>query len=347
MTVAPPPGYAPGRRMFRLATFNVRDFFDDVPPHVIGNLDRDGFGQWAQRRAKQLYHRKVEAVAAAVARLDADVVAFQEVKGAQVLDAVRAHLPNQGGYHPAVAGHADARGIACGVLSRLPITSVEVHGVGPLAFPTFAEGDPKPFAGRLDSRRGVLEVTVTLPDGATLALLVVHLKSARPIQRLDARGAPADEDGHYAAAEGHFLAAALRHAEALHLRSRVEARLLREARALIAVLGDFNDGPDSLTLRAVAGELAEPPRGRNADLDAATSLEAGALHHCARAVPSADRYSILHRGARAQVDHILASRGLWRRFRGARILNEELRDAGNDGREEVESDHAPVVAWFE
>jgi endonuclease/exonuclease/phosphatase family metal-dependent hydrolase len=332
--------------MFRLATFNVRDFFDDQPPHVIGNLDRDGFGQWAQRRAKQLYQRKVEAVAAAVARLDADVVAFQEVKGAQVLEAVRAHLPQQGGYLPAVAGHADARGIACGLLSRLPITSVEVHGVGPLAFPTFAEGDPRPFTDRLDARRGVLEVTVSLPDGATLALLVVHLKSARPIPRLDARGVAVDEEGHYAAAEGHARAAVLRLAEALHLRSRVEARLLREARALVAVLGDFNDGADSLTLRAVAGELAEPPRGRNADLDVASSLEGGALHHCARAVPSGDRFTMLHRGARVQVDHILASRALWRRFRGARIHNEELRDLG-DGREEVESDHAPVVACFE
>lgn len=333
--------------MFRLATFNVRDFFDDAPPHVIGNLDRDGFGQWAQRRAKQLYHRKVESVAAMVARLDADVIAFQEIEGPQVLDAVRAHLPHNGGYLPAVAGHADARGIACGVLSRLPITSVEVHGVGQLTFPTFAEGESKPFAGRLDSRRGVLEVTVTLPDGASLALLAVHLKSARPIPRLDARGGAVDEEGHYAAAEGHARAAVLRLAEALHLRSRVEARLLREGKALLAVLGDFNDAADSLTLRAVAGELAEPPRGRNADLDAATSLEAGVLHHCARAVPSADRYTILHRGARVQVDHVLVSRALWRRFRGARVHNEELRDTNGDTREEVESDHAPLVAWFE
>jgi endonuclease/exonuclease/phosphatase family metal-dependent hydrolase len=333
--------------MLRLATFNVRDFFDDLPPHVIGNLDRDGYGQWAQRRARQLYQRKVEAVAAMVSRLDADIIAFQEVKGARVLDAVRAHLPDNGRYHPAVVGHADARGIACGLLSRFPITSIEVHGVGPLAFPSFVEGDPKPFAGRLDSRRGVLEVTTTLPDGTSLTLLVVHLKSARPIQRLDAHGAAMDVDGHYAAAEGHCLTTVLRLAEALHLRSRVEARLLREARALLAVLGDFNDGPDSLTLRVVVGELVDPPRGRNTDLDVATSLEAGVLHHCARAVPSADRYTIFHRGTRAQVDHILVSRALWRRFRGARILNEDLRDVSNDGREEVESDHAPLLAWFE
>lgn len=348
MIVSAAPGPICSRgRMFRLATFNVRDFFDDATPFVIGGLDRDGFGQWAQRRAKQLYQRKIESVAAMVARLDADVIAFQEIEGPQVLDAVRAHLPHAGQYLPAVAGHADARGIACGVLSRFPITSVEVHGVGQLAFPSFAEGDSKPFASRLDSRRGVLEVTVTLPDATTLTLLAVHLKSARPIPRLDARGAPVDEEGHYAAAEGHARAAVLRIAEALHLRSRVEARLLREGKAQLAVLGDFNDIAESLTLRTVAGELAEPPRGRNADLDVATSLAGAVLHHCARAVPAADRYTILHRGARVQVDHILASRSLWRRFRGARVHNEELRDGGGDTREEVESDHAPVLAWFE
>ncbi len=333
--------------MFRVATFNVRDFFDDVAPHVIGQLDRDGFGQWAQRRARTLYARKVEAIATMVSRLDADVVAFQEVENARVLDAVRAALPANGAYHPAVVGTADQRGIACGLLSRFPIANTEVHGAGQLAFPTFAEGDPRPFAGRLESRRGVLEVTVTLPDGSPLELLVVHLKSARPIPRVDDRGNPLDEDGHYAAAEGHARAMLVRVAEALHLRSRVEARLMRDGRAQIAVLGDFNDSPESLVVRAVAGQHAEAPRGRNADLDAATSLENGVLHHCAKAVAAPGRYSILHRGAGVLVDHILVSRSLWRRFRGARVLNEELRETSSDGREEVESDHAPVLAWFE
>ena len=333
--------------MFRIATFNVRDFFDDALPHVIGGLDRDGFGAWAQRRAKALYQRKIEAVAATLARLDADVVAFQEIEGAHVLDAVRAHLPGGGRYLPAVAGHADARGIACGLLSRFPVSSVEVHGAGQLAFPTFAEGDARPFGAGLASRRGVLEVSVTLPDGSALCLLVVHLKSARIVRRVDASGAPVDEDGHYAAAEGAVRATVMRFAEALHLRSRVEARLLRDARAQLAVLGDFNDGPEGIAVRIVAGEVAEAPRGRNADLDVAASLEAGTLHHCVKAVPPGARHTILHRGACQQVDHVLVSRALWRRFRSARVLNEELRESSNEGREEVESDHAPVLACFE
>lgn len=330
---------------FRIATFNCRDFFDDAVPHVIGQLDREGFGIWAQRRARTLFQRKLEAIATTVARADADLIAFQEVEGAHVLDALRATL-GDGRYLPAVAGIADARGIACGLLSRFPIVSVETHGAGELAFPVFAEGDPRPFGSRLLSRRGVLEVTVTLPDQSTAVLMVVHLKSARPVPRVDGAGEATGESGHYAAAEGAARATVMRLAEALHLRSRVDARLMREPLAQLAVLGDFNDGPDGPAVRTVAGDLAEMPRGRHADLELSASLERGILHHCVKSVPPSQRHTILHRGVGQQVDHILVSRGLWRRFRGARVLNEGLRDGVGEGREDVESDHAAVVATF-
>lgn len=330
---------------FRIATYNVRDFFDDAVPHVIGQLDRDGFNAWAQKRARTLYARKLEAIAAVVARMDADVVAFQEVEGAHVLDALRALLPGSG-YLPAVAGAQDERGIACGVLSRFPVTVTDVHNVGELAFPVFAEGDPRPFGARLRSRRGVLEVGVALPDGTSLCMLAVHLKSGRPVSKVAATGAALEDTDHYTAAEGHVRAAVVRMAEALAVRSLVEARLMRDSRAQLVVAGDFNDGPGSVTLRAVAGDLAEAPRGRGSDLDAAGALEAGVLQACARAVPEPARYSLLHRGAGVLVDHILVSRALWRRFRGARVLNENLHNAAFEGREDVDSDHAPVVADF-
>ncbi|MBI5514218.1 MAG: endonuclease/exonuclease/phosphatase family protein [Deltaproteobacteria bacterium] len=330
---------------FSLATFNVRDLFDDVRPHVIGQLDRDGFNIWAQRRARTLYGRKLEAVAAMVARADADVVALQEVEGQVVLEALRGVVAPYG-YTAAVVGAQDERGISCGVLSRLPVQSSEVHGVGELAFPVFAEGDQRPFSGRLRSRRGVLEVNVTLPDGGALCLLVVHLKSARALPRLDAAGNPLEAEGHYGAAEGAARAVVVRLAEALQVRSLVEARLMRDSRAQLAVLGDFNDTPGSVVLRSIAGELAEPPRGRGSDLEAATVLEAGVLFHCARSVPAEARYTIVYRGVGQQVDHVLVSRALWRRFRGARILNEYLKDGQAEGREDVESDHAPLVATF-
>ena len=113
-----------------------------------------------------------------------------------------------------------------------------------------------------------------------------------------------------------------------------------------AVLGDFNDSPEAAVVRSVAGDLADMPRGRHADLELTASLERGILHHCVKAVPPGQRHTILYRGVGQQVDHILVSRALWRRFRGARVLNENLRDGTGEGREDVESDHAAVVATF-
>lgn len=112
------------------------------------------------------------------------------------------------------------------------------------------------------------------------------------------------------------------------------------------MLGDFNDGPESLSVRTVAGELAEPPRGRSADIDAASALDAGVLHHCARGVAVDARHTIIHRGVRQQIDHILVSRSLWRRLEERAGVERGVREGGGDGREDVESDHAAVVASF-
>lgn len=328
-----------------LATFNVRNLFDHVPPHVIGQLDRDGFNAWAQKRARALYARKLEAIAATLSRMNADLVALQEVEGQRVLEDLRALLPSHGYAHLA-AGAQDERGISCGVLSRFPLSGVEIHGVGELTFPTFADGDPRAFQGRLRSRRGVLEVNAALPDGTALCALVLHLKSARALPRLGANNAPVDFDGHFSAAEGAARATVLRIAEALHVRSLVEARLMRDSRMQLAVLGDFNEEPSSVVVRAIAGEIADAPRGRGVEVEQMNAFETGVLHHCARAVAPSSRHTILFRGAGQQVDHILVSRSLWKRFSTARILNERLRDCAFDAREEVESDHAPMVAEF-
>ncbi|MEI8256159.1 MAG: endonuclease/exonuclease/phosphatase family protein, partial [Deltaproteobacteria bacterium] len=165
---------------FTLATFNVLDRFDAaglardlVEP---GDADESRLRE-AAAAGERLYRAKVRATAAAVRRLDADVIAFQEVHNAAVLDDVRALLPASGGYLPAIAAPCDRRGIACGVLSRFHVARVEHHTDPNLGFPCFFEGDPAPFAGRLGTRRGVLEVVLTLPDATALHVLVVHFKS--------------------------------------------------------------------------------------------------------------------------------------------------------------------------
>jgi exonuclease III len=70
--------------------------------------------------------------------------------------------------------------------------------------------------------------------------------------------------------------------------------------------------------------------------------EAHELYSCARLVAPELRYSALHEGERAQIDHILVTKNLFDRVRSARFFHEGLRDQG-DEEWTVDSDHAPFA----
>lgn len=343
---------------FSIATFNVKDLFDDEPPHVIGHLDAELYTEVERSRARKLYRAKLEAIAAMVRRLDADVIAFQEIKNARVLDDLRALLPERqgapaGGYHPAVAAAPDRRGIACGLLSRFPVLEHRDHQVVGLDFPVFVIGDPHPFPSRLRTHRGVLEATVALPDGTRLVVMVVHLKSKRPtpLERVDGTEVPFSDHRSYA--EGAIRSLVNRLAEALFVRRLVDERLDVDPAVQLAVAGDFNDDESSLAVRTVMGEIVHAGVVPLDEEQQAFSdrWRGRVLYPCARAVPSDQRYSLVFRGSVQQVDHVLVSPALWARFRGARFLNETLHEdnasPGADGVGPLASDHAPLRADFE
>ena len=92
--------------MLSLATFNLKDFFPQ-PPHDFAP--------------------KVACVAEMLARVDADVVALQEVGAPDTLEALLSRLDRRGGYGAPIVGTADARGIRCALLSRVPVLRSRVH----------------------------------------------------------------------------------------------------------------------------------------------------------------------------------------------------------------------------
>lgn len=344
---------------FTVATFNALDRLDAA---TLGRdlLDTGETGEAKTREAaaagERLYRAKIRATAAAVRRLDADVIAFQEVHGVAVLDDVRALLPARdgrvsGGYLPAIAGPGDRRGIACGLLTRFPVTQVEHHADANLAFPAFVDGDPVPFAGRLGTRRGVLEVVLTLPDGTSLHVLAVHLKSklASPLVRADGAKHPVATMRDLV--EGQVRAEIARLAEALHLRGVVDRTLDLEPGAQLAVCGDFNDTARSLTVRVVAGDGATASRAAydQAVLGARAALAGRALHSCGDGLRGPAE-TITWRGVAETIDHVLVSDALWSRFAGADVHNERLGEVsaalGADGSGALESDHAPLLARF-
>lgn len=94
-----------------------------------------------------------------------DVIAFQEVENAAILDRLRTeHLPASG-YSPAILIEGqDDRGIDVAFLSRLPL--IKPATLHPLSMPDHPDQEK--------DTRGVLEANFELPDGSTLTGFSVH-----------------------------------------------------------------------------------------------------------------------------------------------------------------------------
>jgi endonuclease/exonuclease/phosphatase family metal-dependent hydrolase len=95
----------------------------------------------------------------------ADIIAFQEVENAAVLDQLRTEHLADAGYHPAVLIEGDdLRGIDVAFLSKLPLAK-------PAELQHIAFED---FPDQRGDARDVLEATFVLPDGALLTGFAVH-----------------------------------------------------------------------------------------------------------------------------------------------------------------------------
>jgi endonuclease/exonuclease/phosphatase family metal-dependent hydrolase len=297
---------------FVVATFNLKDFFPEP---------RDAF------------EAKVAWTADMLRRIDADVVAMQEVGPEETLDALVARLG--GGYSERVVGSADARGIRCALLSRVRVVRSAVRTSDALPFPRFVVGDPAPFGARLPLRRGVVHARVDAGALGEIDLFVAHFKSRRAVPLRDAEGNALWGVTPLARAESEVRSMVWRSAEALFVRTLVDDAIAAEPDAKVVVAGDLNDVAGSATLSVVQGRADAP----------------GALASCADVVPPAERFSLVHRGDRMALDHLLVTAALRARLSSASFVNGALREhpsVPGDGNAAptVDSDHAPFVARF-
>lgn len=162
--------------VLRIATYNIENLFADR-----------GQGRQGANPAKPAAEKA--AVADALRRIDADVVALQEVESLETLITFRdEYLSGLGYEHVASLDAGDSRGIEQSVLSRFPLSGARVWGDVNLEGVHLVEdrrdritvGDP------IVLRRSPLRVTVTVPaeaarraDDYEVTLLVVHQKSGR------------------------------------------------------------------------------------------------------------------------------------------------------------------------
>jgi endonuclease/exonuclease/phosphatase family metal-dependent hydrolase len=189
--------------------------------------------------------------------------------------------------------------------------------------------------------RPLLLTHIEIEDGAHLALVNVHLRAPLASPVAGQKRGPFAWRTVGGWAEGFYLSALKREAQALELRLLVEELLTVDAAALIAVAGDFNAEDWSATLRLALA--AEEDLG-------SSELAARSLIELDRALPADLRWSVLHHGRPQMLDHILCSRALYGRFRAIEVHNEALGDEAlgyGKALHSAASYHAALVATFD
>jgi endonuclease/exonuclease/phosphatase family metal-dependent hydrolase len=289
-----------------LVTFNAKDLFDTGDPARL--------------------ERKLVWAAALLERTGWDVLGLQEVGPEPIVRALLARL-SDGTSASLVVATADARGIRCALASRRPILEGRVHPSPALDFPVFRVGDPPPFDARVPLRRGIVSATVDGGDLGAIDVFVAHFKSRRALGLKSADGVELEPTTPLERADSELRSLVWRAMESRFLRAAVDDRLSAGA-ANVVVMGDLNDVPESVTLSVI----------RSADAGDA------ALHSAARLVTEARRFSVLHDGSHALIDHVLLTRALFDRITSVDILNGDLRVLGpGEDEDAVDSDHAPLV----
>ena len=230
------------------------------------------------------------------------------------------------------------------ILSRFGIAEYDQykHDFAPapayrLVTATLAEEE----AERLTWERPILHARLELPDNGILHVLNLHLKSKRPSTIPGQKKDPYTWESASGWAEGFFLSSMRRVGQALETRMLVDHLFDEDEEARIVIAGDFNADANDVPLQAIRGAVEQTGNGE---------LARRVMVPCENSIPGSTRYSLIYLGQGEMLDHVLMSRSLLAFYRGAEVHNELLHDesaAYATDEKYPESDHAPVVAFFE
>ncbi|AKT42533.1 uncharacterized protein CMC5_067600 [Chondromyces crocatus] len=266
----------------KVLNWNTQNFFDD---QKNSNASAEIVVSTTNYRAQRA------AVGAVLRQLDPDVAVLQEVENLRILRELNEDELGGAYPHHALIPSNDIRGINIGTLSKVPIDRTVSHK-DDMFTKVGTNGPNYRFA------RDAVEVHIT-HAGRHVVLLGVHFIS---------KASQSNEDK--------------REAEAQRARAIADEIAAADPTAAIAVLGDYNDLPESPTVRAVEGSGS------------------GAFENIGMLVPSADRWTYNYQGTLEKVDHQIVNpilRGMLQPDSPRILHSGEVDDA---------SDHAPVMATY-
>ena len=291
------------------------------------------------------FERKIAWLGQRLQTLNADVLAVQEVWDEAALKAAVHRSGLRYGYvaAPGAENHEGATGAQgtprVGLVTRLKVESVTSHADFPPACVVQVPG----IGAQTRFERPVLSARLRTRQGQAVQVMTAHLKSKRPKFLQDAFGEPLeDRDDPDVQAIAGLRSLIQRGAEAAAFRHLVVDILHRTDTPLV-VLGDFNDGPHSVTTQLIAATSAiRWDRGaRDVALFNAWEVQGDA------ALRRDVAYSHIHEGYPEVLDQVLVSEEFvpGSRFaigdvRRVEVFNDHL----HEGRDRSRSDHGFVRA---
>jgi predicted extracellular nuclease len=331
----PVPETAPQWATLMVATCNLLN---------LANAGRVFYANQDPYSARE-FERKIAWLGQRIQTLNADVLAVQEVWDEAALKAAVHRSGQRYGFvaAPGAENHGGATGAQgtprVGLVTRLTVESVTSHADFPPACAVQIPG-----LGTLARfERPVLSARLRTRQGQELQVMTAHLKSKRPKFLQNAFGQPQeDRDDPLVQAVASLRSLIQRGAEAAAFRHLV-VQVLHHTDTPLVVLGDFNDGPHSVTTQLIAATSAVRwDRGaRDVALFNAWEVQGDA------ALRRDVAYSHIHEGYPEVLDQVLVSEAFvpGSRFamgdvRRVEVFNDHL----HEGRDRSRSDHGFVRA---
>ena len=259
------------------------------------------------------FERKIEWLGGRIAALNADVLAVREVWDEA---AIKAAVSRSGLRYSTVAvpgaenddqtngkpshSHSGAQNTPrVGIVTRLEVEKLQSFS----EFPPLLRIQIPGLGEHAKFERPPLLASLRMKHGQVVHVLTAHMKSKRPKFLQDAQGEPMeDREDPRILALATLRSLMMRGAEAAAMRCIV-ADLLQRTHEPLIVMGDFNDGPHSVTTQIIAatGEVVYDRGARDTALWNAYEVQ-GEM-----ALKRDVAYSHVHQGSPEVLDQILVS----------------------------------------